>query len=89
MQHNICLEGERLRLIPLNESQIETIRVWRNQEDIRCWFCNQQIISAEQQRKWYQTYIKEDDNYIFIIQEKSSEKDIGMLSLYNFSEDKK
>ena len=89
MRHNIHLESERLRLMPLDKSQIETIRVWRNQENISCWFCNQQVISAEQQQEWYQAYLKEDGNYIFIIQEKGSGKDIGMLSLYNFSEDKK
>lgn len=85
MKHEIRIEGEQLILIPLEERHIEKIRNWRNKEEIRRWFICDKKISAEAQAIWYQEYLKKTNEYVFIIVEKETESEIGMLSLYNIS----
>ena len=65
---------------PINESDIEIIRQWRNQDDVRNNFIDNSIISIEQQKEWYANYLLDETDKMFIIIFK---KPIGCCSLYD------
>lgn len=85
MKHTYSISGARLSLAPLEEENIQTVRIWRNRDDIRMCFVSRDIISEEQQLNWYKAYLKKPDDYVFQIIENSTQKVIGMCSLYNIS----
>ncbi len=89
MRQSFFQKGKNICLSPLLEEDIQMIRIWRNRDDIRCRFINQDIISEHAQRKWFESYSSKRNDYVFIISDKQSSKKIGMCALYNFDEDKK
>lgn len=89
MLHSFFQEGKIVCLSPLEEEDIEMIRIWRNRDDIRCRFINQDIISEQSQRKWFEGYISKPGDYVFIISDRQNRRKIGMCALYNLDENKK
>jgi len=78
------LEGGRVRLRLLEESDLPMTRAWRNQDHIRRWFIHSEIITPEQHRRWYASYLPRDDDFLFVIEElQSSGRPVGQVSLYN------
>ncbi len=63
MIHNIIYETERLRVVPLDESHIEQLRVLRNASR-HCFFANEEI-SSEQQKKWFESYKSKEGEWMF------------------------
>lgn len=84
MLHDYKIEGDRLNLVSLQEQDIELIRNWRNKDEIRKWFMNDSIISKEAQKNWFAFYSSKEKDYVFLLEEKTGKK-IGMLAIYNFS----
>jgi len=77
------IKGVRLQLIPIKESDIEKIRVWRNTN--RESFFDDKEISEEAQIKWYKRYtqIPPGTDLIFIAKNMASGEDVGMIALYD------
>ena len=69
---DIFLEGEDVLLCSISKEHIEKLRKWRNKEEIRKNFLNTDIISAEQQNQWFSSYIKKDNDIMFIIKDKKN-----------------
>lgn len=86
MVHSYSIQGSRLSLLPLERENIQLIRCWRNLDDVRTCFINQEIISAEQQEKWYSSYLSKPMDYVFQVMNNETNSVIGMCSLYNFTE---
>ncbi|WP_157830128.1 GNAT family N-acetyltransferase [Bacillus sp. SN10] len=75
-----------LSLREIVESDIESIRVWRNQEQIQKYFINVDDISEEQQRQWFKNYLLKTDDIMFMIEENINFKSaIGTVALYNIN----
>lgn len=90
MLHNFNIEAKNLSIIPLIEDNIQQIRIWRNMDHIRKNFIYDGIIDEEQQKQWFERYKITDNDYAFIIKEnKYLNRNIGTVSIYNFSEDLK
>lgn len=87
MLHSFYEIGKDVCLISLKEEDIQLIRTWRNQDNVRSKFINQDIITEEAQKNWFKKYILKPDDYVFVIIEKCTQKKIGMCALYNFIED--
>lgn len=84
MKYQGVLESDKVLLRPLTEADIEQVRVWRNSEHTRKWFIDDVFITEDQQKKWYERYLKDDQEIIFLIEEKEEIfKPIGMVALYN------
>ncbi|MCX7884034.1 MAG: GNAT family N-acetyltransferase [Caloramator sp.] len=82
MNHNYFFKiQENLKLLPITKEHLELIRNWRNNDEIRKCFINQQIITKEQQIIWYEKYLQKDNDIMFIIE--YNEKPIGTVALYN------
>lgn len=78
------VDSELIRLRLLEEKDLELTRSWRNQEHIRRWFFNQDLITPDQQQNWYAGYKDRDDDFIFIIEDKSLQNDpVGQISIYH------
>lgn len=84
MKYSGRLDEQALTLRPISSQDIEMVRGWRNGENTRKWFINEEEITEEQQKKWYESYLENDQEIIFIIEEKQLfHQPIGVVSLYN------
>jgi diamine N-acetyltransferase len=78
------LVNGRARLRLLEEADLALTREWRNQDHIRQWFFDANLISPEQHRAWWQRYRDRDDDFVFVIEETDTLKGpVGQVSLYN------
>ena len=58
--------GEEIRLMTINEYNLEDLRLWKNSE--KSFFFYKHEISIIQQAEWYQNYCLRDEDFIFIIE---------------------
>jgi RimJ/RimL family protein N-acetyltransferase len=85
-----ALEKKNCQIRLLEEKDLEQLRQWRNQDHIRSCFVNKDIISAEQQQKWWAGYKDREDDYVFIIEEiEEGLGPVGAISLYHIDWDNK
>ena len=87
MKHEYRIEKDNLVLRPIEAEDIEQIRVWRNQDDIRKSFLYQGIISSEDQKKWYEKYLSYTDDIMFVIE--LNHRAVGAAALYHIDQEKK
>lgn len=87
MKHNYMIQQDKLLFRPVEESDIENIRLWRNRDGIREAFIYQQYISREQQEHWYKNYNENENDIMFIIEYET--KPIGTVAIYNIDLDKR
>ena len=64
MFHNLINHFEDIVLQPLEEKDIENLRLLRNKDENRRCFLYQEIISKENQKKWYEKCISHKLNTI-------------------------
>jgi RimJ/RimL family protein N-acetyltransferase len=77
------IASERVVLRPLEEADLPRTLAWRNQDHIRRWFVNPEIITPDQHRRWFASYRERDDDFVFVIEEtRDLRKPIGQVSLY-------
>lgn len=83
MKDDLVIQDARIFLKILNLEDSEKYRILRNREENRKWFFTDVIISKENQEKWFWQYYAADDEYMFSIYEKASEKYIGAVAIYH------
>lgn len=84
MKHNFQYEYGRVVLCPLEEKDIEELRILRNSK--RDCFLTQDIISAEAQKQWYSRYLQEENDFMFRIAKKENDIEfIGAIALYDIN----
>ena len=84
LKHSYTILLENIRLRPLYAEDLEQLRAWRNHDLIRINFKDKRLISAEQQKKWYQGYLEDTTDFFFIIEEIGRfNRPVGAVSLYN------
>jgi UDP-4-amino-4,6-dideoxy-N-acetyl-beta-L-altrosamine N-acetyltransferase len=76
------ISGNRVKLRPVHESDIETLRAWRNKNEIRKNFFNQSVISSVGQKAWFKS-VKSTANDLMFIIETDKREPIGAIALYN------
>ncbi len=60
-------DGDDLTLIPLAPEHLETLRRWRNRDDVRRWFFTSDVIDAYQQQLWYyETYLPDKGDFMWV-----------------------
>lgn len=84
MDHNIVLEIEEITLRPVGPNDLEKMRGWRNSDSARSFFLNNDVISEEQQKAWFESYLNRPGDYMFIIQ--FNNVDVGTVALYQVDE---
>lgn len=74
----------RVRLRLLEEADLPMTRAWRNQDHIRKWFFNSDLITPERHRAWWERYQDRDDDFVFVIEETELlKRPVGQVALYN------
>lgn len=85
MQHNYSAAYKNILLRPLEESDIEDLRIWRSQPENCKYLRNLGNITPQMQKAWFDSYLLNPDEFIFaIVETKELCRLIGSLSLYNF-----
>lgn len=74
------IDGANTHLRPLEERDLEMVRVWRNAA--RESFIDSREISAEGQRAWFGAYSSRDDDRMFVIEDMSGTP-VGVIALYD------
>jgi diamine N-acetyltransferase len=78
------LVNGRVRLRLLEEADLPTTLAWRNQDHIRKWFFNSNVITPEQHRAWWERYREKDDDFVFVIEEiETLKRPVGQVALYH------
>ena len=85
----LALTGERVCLRLLRAEDLAMTLAWRNSSDIRRWFIHSEIITWEQHLAWWQEYQDRYNDFVFIIEDKQTNKPVGQVSLYNIDLKKK
>ncbi len=89
MEHNYSNNYGNVYIRQLALEDIEQIRTWRNNPKNTKYLRRIPYITEEMQTKWFQNYLKDDDEMTFaIIENKSLNRVVGSLSLYNFENQK-
>lgn len=77
------LVNGRIRLRLLEEADLPMTLAWRNQDHIRRWFLNSDVITPEQHAAWYAAYQDRDDDFVFVIEETATlGRPVGQVALY-------
>jgi len=80
------LVGDRIVLRLLEQNDLPLTLLWRNQDTIRKWFINTDVIQEEKHLAWFERYTKLDNDFIFVILAKDLDNlPVGQVSLYNIN----
>ena len=66
-----AISAYKVVLRDIVETDIETLRQWRNQDDIRSQMLDQQMITVEQQQAWFKGLAQHDTQQHFALEYKS------------------
>ncbi len=90
MNHNYCAEYKNIKLRPLGNSDIEKLRIWRNDAEATKFLRPVGQITEEMQQNWFNSYIKDIEQIIFAIEETDTLKRmVGSLALYDIDKKNK
>lgn len=85
MIHNYTSEYKNVLLKPLTESDIENLRLWRNDSNNSKYLRQIPFITSDMQKKWFENYLVNKDEICFSINEiEELNRVVGSLSLYDF-----
>jgi RimJ/RimL family protein N-acetyltransferase len=76
------LSDELVHLTPIAAGDIEVIRTWRNRDDIRVWFNDSRPIERQQQQAWFQAYLDDPHDLMFLIRCSAGMEAVGAVALY-------
>ena len=82
------ITNDRIELKELSENDLILMMDWRNNKENKQYFFSQETITLKNQKKWYQAYLKKDNDKMFIIKTQKNEP-IGTIALYNIDTQKK
>ena len=84
MKHEFVSYYKNIRIRPLEEYDIESLRNWRNNPTNTKFLTKISYITPEMQEKWFKDGLEKPNEYIFAIDEiKELNKLVGSFSLYN------
>ncbi|SCW77255.1 Protein N-acetyltransferase, RimJ/RimL family [Lachnospiraceae bacterium C10] len=89
MNHDYECSFKNVHLRPLNKIDIERLREWRNNPENNAYLSKRPKISMEMQLKWFESYLENQDEMLFAIEEERDlNRFVGCLGLYHFEGDK-
>lgn len=82
------LENERVILRLLESKDLPLTLFWRNQDHIREWFVNTDVIQEDRHIAWFDRYVELDNDFVFVILAKDmNNQPVGQISVYNIDWD--
>lgn len=89
MRHSLAAQYQNVRLAPLSENDIELLRNWRNSPQNTQFLRKLPHLTADMQKKWFQSYLQEDSCCTFSICMAEGNKTVGSVCLYDIDQEKK
>jgi len=75
--------GERITLREIEGDDLDSIVKWRNDLEILRWLFSYLPLSKTKQRKWYERYVEDETEQIFVVEVKEETIPIGTVELTN------
>ena len=76
------MNGKLVRLVPLEQDDLEPLRLWRNNPEFRKYFREYRVISKEMQQQWYQQKVLGDPGtMMFAIRDIKNDELLGCCGL--------
>lgn len=66
----------------LERKDIDFVLSWRNHQSHRIWFKNSSVISKKEHYTWFQMYLQNENDFIFLVTD-ADEIKYGQVSIYN------
>lgn len=86
MKHSYSASYQYARIRQIEEKDLESLRIWRNNKALSRYLRKTGEITPEMQRKWYQDYLTDDNIISFAIEETETLKRIvGSVAIYDFN----
>ena len=84
MKHNYITTYNNIRLRPLEESDIELLRVWRNDKEQTAYLRKIPEITSEMQKNWFINSQNSTTEYVFAIEETHLlNRMVGSVAVYD------
>lgn len=85
MKHDYRYDGTELLLRPLEEKDIEPLRLLRNRPENRKWFFGSGEITQEAQKAWFDRYLTKENDYMFaVFLPQAPDAFVGAIALYDY-----
>ena len=85
-QHKYEFSYERIILKPLGKEDIEDLRNLRNR--MKDFFFTNEDITVEAQKKWYERYLKKENDIMFkAVKKEAPDTFIGTIAIYDIADD--
>lgn len=79
---------DNLLIREITKDDIELIRSWRNQKNIKKYFIDNKYICKKTQQEWFKMYLNKTDDIMFMIEETLNfQSAIGTVALYNINKE--
>lgn len=86
MEHHYCAIHKDIGLRPIHESDIEYLRIWRNNRELSKFLSPVQEITPEMQMNWFHSYQQDQNILFFAIIDYKENRTIGSVALYDFKD---
>ena len=88
MKPRWCASYKHVTVRPIEEDDIEKLRLWRNDQEIKRFLSPIPEITKEMQQDWYHSYLKDPNIITYAIDERSElNRMVGTVSIYDFNGD--
>lgn len=84
MNHVLSAESKGIRIRPLMERDIESLRNWRNDKENAMYLNRIPYVTIDLQHKWYKNYCGNENEITFAIEHYGEM--VGSVSIYNFAD---
>ena len=86
MKHNITVEGFGYRLRPVEIEDAEFIIAVRLEDAKRNRYIHTISEDVNIQKEWIENYLKRENDYYFVIENKITDKPEGLISIYEIKQ---
>ena len=83
----VVVNGTRIRLRGLEESDLPLTLAWRNDDRSRRWFKSQEALQLESHVAWFARYAASKSRDCIFFAETLNGEPVGQSSIYNFDQD--
>lgn len=85
MKPRWCASYKHVTVRPIGENDIEKLRLWRNNQEIKKFLSPIPEITKEMQENWYRSYLTDSNVITYAIDEcEELNRMVGTVSLYDF-----
>ena len=83
MDHSYFARRENIELRPVQHEDIELLRNWRNSAESNRFLRNIGYITDRMQEEWFESYLADESEVLFAIEDKLLGVPVGSVSLYD------